>query len=239
MNDPSPFLAKEAASDSLAPGQSHMRIMLFIVAVHVVIFGVLLMIGCKKEEVPPEPPDYSGSAEGPFVPELPTPTPENQPDDFYRVGELPGPPPSEIPTPPGGGDEILNLEELPDAVLSPESTETIEYRVQSGDNLYRIRGQYGVSLDAIIAANPGLDPELLKPGQVLQIPKPSPLPPPKEEEVGNFHVVKSGENLTVIARDLGVTVSALKTANNLPSDLIRVGQKLKIPEGAADSPVNP
>jgi lysophospholipase L1-like esterase len=43
------------------------------------------------------------------------------------------------------------------------------------------------------------------------------------------YVVKSGDTLSEIARKFNVTVSKLKTANGLRNDLIRPGQKLKIP----------
>jgi LysM repeat protein len=44
------------------------------------------------------------------------------------------------------------------------------------------------------------------------------------------YVVKPGDNLGKIAKQHGTTPKALKEANNLKSDLISVGQKLKIGE---------
>ena len=44
------------------------------------------------------------------------------------------------------------------------------------------------------------------------------------------HTVKRGENLTKIARRYGITVAALKRANNISGDEIRVGQRLTIPQ---------
>ena len=41
--------------------------------------------------------------------------------------------------------------------------------------------------------------------------------------------MKRGENLGKIARKYGVTVDAIRKANNLRGDKINVGQKLKIP----------
>ena len=41
--------------------------------------------------------------------------------------------------------------------------------------------------------------------------------------------MKSGDTLSKIAREHGITIAALKTANNLNSDLINLGQKLAIP----------
>jgi nucleoid-associated protein YgaU len=44
-----------------------------------------------------------------------------------------------------------------------------------------------------------------------------------------FYIVKSGDTLTKIAKAHGISVKALKSANDLSSDQIVVGAKLKIP----------
>ena len=46
---------------------------------------------------------------------------------------------------------------------------------------------------------------------------------------GREHVVQKGHTLSVIAEYYGTTVDAIKKANNLKSDTIRIGQKLIIP----------
>jgi LysM repeat protein len=43
-----------------------------------------------------------------------------------------------------------------------------------------------------------------------------------------IHIVQPGESLSKIARAYNTTPQALRTSNNLRSDVIRVGQKLKI-----------
>lgn len=47
---------------------------------------------------------------------------------------------------------------------------------------------------------------------------------------GSVHIVRKGDTLSGLATRYGVSVSALKRANGLKSDLIKVGQSLKIPE---------
>ena len=49
------------------------------------------------------------------------------------------------------------------------------------------------------------------------------------------HKVKSGENLTKIAKRYGVTVDQLRSANNISGDDIRAGQTLTIPSKSAKS----
>jgi len=46
----------------------------------------------------------------------------------------------------------------------------------------------------------------------------------------SLYTVKSGDTLIRIAKTHGITVKALKSANNLESDRIVVGAKLRIPE---------
>ena len=51
-----------------------------------------------------------------------------------------------------------------------------------------------------------------------------------------IYKVKSGDTLTTIAKHHGVSVRALRSANNLTTDKIKVGDKLKIPAAAAPAP---
>jgi membrane-bound lytic murein transglycosylase D len=50
--------------------------------------------------------------------------------------------------------------------------------------------------------------------------------------------VKSGDSLWKIARHQSVTVAALKQANNLNGDSLKVGQKLHIPMATAKAPTD-
>lgn len=58
------------------------------------------------------------------------------------------------------------------------------------------------------------------------------------EAGGGIYVVKSGDTLSKIARGHGVSVDALKSANELSGSNIRIGQSLTIP-GSSGSTVNP
>ncbi len=54
---------------------------------------------------------------------------------------------------------------------------------------------------------------------------------PSEEEVVAYHVVRRGENLTLIARKYGVTIDALRKLNSLSArSVLRVGQRLILRE---------
>jgi len=48
--------------------------------------------------------------------------------------------------------------------------ETIEYTIQQGDTLFELAKRYSTTVNAIMQANPGIQPENLKIGQVIKIP---------------------------------------------------------------------
>jgi len=124
-----------------------------------------------------------------------------------------------------------------------------DYKVAKGDTFAKIAKQAHVSLPALMAANPGVEAKKLKIGQTLHLPAsatpagatlPAGTPgaltapgtsPAPNESAGSEQVwvVKSGDSLIKIAGQFGVKVKALRAANNLKTDKIHVGQKLKIP----------
>jgi LysM repeat protein len=46
----------------------------------------------------------------------------------------------------------------------------IQYTIQPGDSLWDLADEYNISAEAIVAANPGMDPYNLYTGQVIYIP---------------------------------------------------------------------
>jgi peptidoglycan DL-endopeptidase LytE len=57
----------------------------------------------------------------------------------------------------------------------------------------------------------------------------------RKNNLSGSYIVRKGDSLLRIASDYGITVKALKLANNLKSNSIQVGQKLQIPELLEDS----
>lgn len=100
-------------------------------------------------------------------------------------------------------------------------TDTIEYIVRSGDTLWLLAKRYGTTVDAIKRLN-GLTSDLLNIGQILKIPS-SQVSPYFE------YTVRSGDTLWLLARRYGTTVDAIKNLNGLASDMLNIGQILKIP----------
>jgi peptidoglycan endopeptidase LytE len=118
-----------------------------------------------------------------------------------------------------------------------------EYAIVKGDSFSTIAKKFHVSVKAVTDANPGVDSTKLKIGQKIHIPAAAaPSAPvvngtaPVESAVAGgeqTYTVKSGDNLTKIAGQLGTTIKALRAANGLKTDSIKVGQKLKVPAKAS------
>ena len=99
------------------------------------------------------------------------------------------------------------------------------YTVVSGDTLYGISNQYGVSVSELIKLN-NVDPNKLQIGQVLKIPITSGTNP------NNIitYTVKKGDTLYSLGQKYGTSVDQIIKLNNLKSNTLSIGQVLKIPE---------
>ncbi len=100
-------------------------------------------------------------------------------------------------------------------------TGTIEYVVKSGDSLWLIAQRYQTTVDAIKRLN-GLTSDMLRIGQVLKIPA-SQASPYIE------YTVRAGDTLWLLSQRYGTTVDAIRRLNNLSSDILQIGQVLRIP----------
>ena len=117
---------------------------------------------------------------------------------------------------------------IPTTEQTPDQEETlIQYEVQPGDSLYKIANKYNTTVDEIKSLN-NLNNNLLSIGQLLSIPTTQDVEDIPNEDYFNYNVV-SGDSLYSIARKFDTSVDAIKSFNNLSSNLLSVGQTLKIP----------
>ncbi|GAB6098915.1 hypothetical protein JCM16358_07940 [Halanaerocella petrolearia] len=93
------------------------------------------------------------------------------------------------------------------------------YIVQSGDTLYQIADEFGITVSELKSIN-GLDSNLIYEGQQLKVPT---------QQQGDY-IVKEGDTLFEIAQQYNMTVKQLKLANDLTDDIINIGQELYIPD---------
>jgi len=110
--------------------------------------------------------------------------------------------------------------------------EFVSIRVSRGQNLSYLAKKYGTTVSAIVSANNIRNMNQLKIGQYLRIPKNSYYTHQYvSKKSGNgIHTVKKGESLYEIARAYGISLSSLRSRNNLYGRrFIYPGQKLYIP----------
>lgn len=110
------------------------------------------------------------------------------------------------------------------------------YTIRAGDTFFTIARIFNVSLDALLAANPGVDPDALHIGQVICIP--GAVPPPVTCPAGTMpYTIQAGDTFFTIARKHNVSLDQLLAANpNINPDNLIVGQTICIPGG---TPVPP
>lgn len=126
--------------------------------------------------------------------------------------------------------------EIPDKQETKQSPEGnhINHIVKKQETLYRISKMYNVTIDDIVAINPGLTPNI-KIGQIIKIPRKSDSPVKEEQIITPSglpiyeHEVKSGENLYRVALNFKVSIDTLKKYNPGLSEKLSVGQIIKIP----------
>ncbi len=98
------------------------------------------------------------------------------------------------------------------------------HTVRPGETLSGIARRYGVSLSRLQRDNSISRPENLRAGARLKIAGATRSGP-------SFHVIRSGQTLESIARQYGLSVEAIASANSLAdANRVRAGQRLRLPE---------
>ena len=139
--------------------------------------------------------------------------------------------------------------------IEPEYT---TYIVQNGDYLAKISKKYNVTISSIKRLNPQIKKDVIRVGQKLKLPGKIDVgvqEAPKtwaatattaskaaatgaaasKKSVTTYtgptkeYVVKNGDTLGAIAYGNGINIRQLKNLNNLTSDSLKIGQKLKVP----------
>ncbi len=119
------------------------------------------------------------------------------------------------------------------------------YIVKSGDSLSAIGARFGVSYQAIAAANGIANPNLISVGQRLTIPGKSGGAPttPAPAAQPTRYTVRSGDSLSAIGARFGVSYQSIAAANGIANpNHISVGQVLTIPGKGVSGPapvINP
>jgi LysM repeat protein len=200
----------------------------FVLAVHGIGLMALLMQGCRREDTASQQAEATNNVAS----QIPIFEPTNAAVLSDPIGTYAGNATNAIPN--SGADSALGQ--------SP--AQGSEYTIVAGDTYTKVATKFHVTVRALTDANPSVQPTRLRPGQKIHIPAPTVASvatasqTPAKETSGSreLYTVKSGDNLSKIATEHKTTVRAIRSANNLSTDRITVGQKLKIPASQAPSP---
>jgi len=125
----------------------------------------------------------------------------------------------------------FQLYEAKEVVLKEKSTEGSSeslasnfYVVKPGNTLYGISRQFNLTVQKLKCIN-NLNSNFIRVGKKLRVKS---LEIKNKTKDSSVHLVKSGDNLYRIALNNGITVKIIKELNGLTSNLIIVGQKLKL-----------
>lgn len=126
------------------------------------------------------------------------------------------------------------------ATRTAASAAPVSYTVRQGDTVSGIAARYGLSAQEVLVRN-GLGwNTIIHPGQTLHLSsKPAAAPvSTATSATGSYHV-KQGDTVSGIASRVGVSTSALLSANKLSQrSLIYPGQTLRVPRAGTAAPVS-
>lgn len=106
-------------------------------------------------------------------------------------------------------------------ITGKTAAKAVTYKVKSGDTLSGIAQKYGTTVAKLQSLNGISNPDKIYAGQKLKI--------AGSASTAQYYTVKTGDNLTKIAKRFGTSVSSLAALNKIKNpNLIRVGQKLRV-----------
>jgi LysM repeat protein len=237
MNNPSPLIPSGSLLEQRNKGRTRVKIAVFLVlAIHGLGLMALLMQGCKKDDTNAN--SGTTAADATNTPAPPFVEPTNTPAPATNVAFTP--PTNTLPTP-------LPVEPQPPVVV-PGTQPATDYVIVKGDTFSTVAKKFHVSVKALLEANPSVEPTKLKIGQPIHIPAAAAAAATSAATggtagsgaditaTGKVYSVKSGDSLTKISSEFGISIKALRSANNLKTDKIVVGQKLTIPAKSSAQP---
>ena len=131
-------------------------------------------------------------------------------------------------------EPIIVSSEITESIILPE---TEAYIVQKGDILSQIAVDFDTTTATLIELNGISNPDKISVGQMLQVPINSKVISSKKTKKislditkGGVYKIQSGDTLSEIAAAAGVSISDIKSLNNITGDKIYADQEIYIPD---------
>jgi LysM repeat protein len=218
-----------------------LHLIAIVVAIHIAAAFVLMSPGCSASHAAPvsSAAVTAAPAASPASPGASSSNSANLQPISLNLPAADVPPAGErfAPTRPGPEADAIAAE------ANPVKT----YEVKKGDTLKSVARHHGLTEKELAAANSLRLTATLHPGQKLTLPaKNSPASPAAGATAGpatsattssgGTYTVKQGDTLSKIASRHGTTTAALRAANSISGDMLKIGQVLQLPGNAKTPP---
>ncbi len=122
--------------------------------------------------------------------------------------------------------ELFDIPETSGIAQADQCPGGQRYVIRAGDTFYQIAQRFNTTVNALLEANPGVDPRNLRVGMSICIPVPGPTPCPG----GTIYTIQAGDTFYLIARRYGISTDALIRANpGVDPNRLMIGQRICIP----------
>jgi len=111
--------------------------------------------------------------------------------------------------------------------MSPYPKGTIPYRLKPGDTFHAVAKNFNITVAALLAANPGIDPKNLPIGQSINIPvRRSVVPCPPASR----YIIKPGDTFSKLSQKYGLSVATIRSLNpGVDPNNLQIGQIICLP----------
>jgi len=111
--------------------------------------------------------------------------------------------------------------------MSPCPKGTIPYQIRSGDTFNALARRFNTTVDALIAVNPGVNPNNLLIGKSICIPIRRSIVPCS---AGSRYIIKPGDTYSKLSQKYGLSVGAITALNpGVDPSNLRIGQIICLP----------